>query len=45
MVIRKEDRVSKVLRADESLIDVFVGISPAFERLRNPRMRKVMSAW
>lgn len=43
MVIRKTDRVSTVLRSDESLIDVFVGLSPAFERLRKPAMRKVMS--
>jgi uncharacterized protein (DUF2249 family) len=43
MVIRKGDRVSTVLREDESLIDVFVGLSPAFERLRNPAMRRVMS--
>lgn len=43
MVIRKSDRVSTVLRADESLIDVFVALSPAFERLQNPAMRKVMS--
>jgi hypothetical protein len=43
MVIRKSDRVSSVLKADESLIDVFVGLSPAFERLRNPGMRKVMT--
>ncbi|MCL4290954.1 MAG: DUF2249 domain-containing protein [Thermoleophilia bacterium] len=43
MVIRRDDRVSTVLRHDESLIDVFVSVSPAFEKLRNPRMRKVMS--
>jgi uncharacterized protein (DUF2249 family) len=43
MVIRKGDRVSTVLREDESLIDVFVSLSPAFERLRNPAMRRVMS--
>jgi uncharacterized protein (DUF2249 family) len=43
VVIRRSDRVSTVLSADESLIDVFVGLSPAFERLRNPAMRKVMS--
>jgi hypothetical protein len=43
MVIRKSDRVSTVLQADESLIDVFLGLSPAFERLRKPAMRKVMS--
>ncbi len=43
MVIRRGDRVSAVLRRDESLIDVFVSVSPAFEKLRNPRMRKVMS--
>jgi uncharacterized protein (DUF2249 family) len=43
VVIRRTDRVSTVLRADESLIDVFVALSPAFERLRNSAMRKVMS--
>lgn len=42
-MITRTDRVSTVLRADESLIDVFVSLSPAFERLRNPAMRKVMS--
>ena len=43
MVIRGSDRVSAVLAHDETLIDVFVSLSPAFERLRNPRMREVMS--
>ncbi|HEU4647959.1 MAG TPA: DUF2249 domain-containing protein [Gemmatimonadales bacterium] len=43
MVIRKSDSVAAVLRQDESLIEVFIGLSPAFERLRNPAMRKVMS--
>ena len=43
MVIGRSDRVSTVLSADESLIDVFVDLSPAFERLRNPAMRKIMS--
>ncbi len=43
MVIRKDDRVSAVLRHDEALIDVFTSVSPAFEKLRNPRLRKVMS--
>jgi uncharacterized protein (DUF2249 family) len=43
MVIRREDRVSTVLARDESLIDVFVSLSPAFERLRKPALRKVMS--
>src|SRR5690606_25563185 len=32
-----------VIGRDESLIDVFVSLSPAFERLRKPGMRKVMS--
>jgi uncharacterized protein (DUF2249 family) len=43
MVIQKSDSVATVLRHDESLIDVFIGLSPAFERLRNPAMRKVMA--
>jgi uncharacterized protein (DUF2249 family) len=43
VVIRANDRVSAVLAADESLIDVFTSLSPTFERLRNPAMRKVMT--
>ncbi len=43
MVIRKQDRVSTVLRSDASLVETFVALSPAFERLRNPAMRRVMS--
>ena len=43
MVIAPSDRVSTVIGRDESLIDVFVSLSPAFERLRNAGMRKVMS--
>ncbi|HEX6939506.1 MAG TPA: DUF2249 domain-containing protein [Longimicrobiales bacterium] len=42
-VIRASDRVSAVIGRDERLIDVFVSLSPAFERLRKPAMRKVMS--
>jgi len=43
MVIHADHRISDVLKQDESLIDVFVSLSPAFERLRNPGMRRVMS--
>ncbi|HSJ31277.1 MAG TPA: DUF2249 domain-containing protein [Longimicrobiales bacterium] len=43
MVIARTDRVSTVIGRDESLIDVFVSLSPAFERLRSPGMRKVMA--
>src|SRR5690606_37489379 len=43
MVIRPDDRDATVIRDDESLIDVFASLSPAFERLRNPAMRKVMA--
>lgn len=43
MVIRADDRVAMILREDESLIDVLAALSPAFERLRNPAMRKVMA--
>ncbi|HEX6693234.1 MAG TPA: DUF2249 domain-containing protein [Longimicrobiales bacterium] len=42
-MIRASDRVSAVLAANESLIDVFTSLSPIFERLRNPAMRKVMT--
>lgn len=43
MVIRPDDRVATVIGQDASLIDVFTSLSPAFERLRNPAMRKVMA--
>lgn len=43
MVIRPGDRVSSVIGHDESLVDVFVALSPAFERLRSRSMRKVMA--
>jgi uncharacterized protein (DUF2249 family) len=43
MVIRAEDRVARVLEADERLLEVFTSASPHFERLRNPGMRKVMA--
>jgi len=42
-MIRADDRISAVLKQDEALIDVFASLSPAFERLRNPGMRKVMT--
>ena len=43
VVITKDDRVAAVLKENEALIDVFTSLSPAFERLRNPAMRKVMA--
>jgi uncharacterized protein (DUF2249 family) len=43
MVIRGSDSVAAVLRRDGALIDVFVRLSPVFERLRDPEMGKVMS--
>lgn len=42
-MIRANDRVSQVLARDATLIDVFIGLSPAFERLRAPGVRKVMT--
>jgi uncharacterized protein (DUF2249 family) len=42
-VIRADDRVSRVLAADPALLEVFVRVSPAFERLRNPALRRVMT--
>jgi uncharacterized protein (DUF2249 family) len=43
MVITRTDRVATVIARDEALIDVFVSLSPAFERLRNAAMRRVMA--
>jgi TusA-related sulfurtransferase len=43
VVIRGTDRVADVLARDESLVDVFVAAAPAFARLRNPGMRRVMA--
>jgi uncharacterized protein (DUF2249 family) len=42
-VIRRTDRVADVLARDPALLDVLVAASPAFERLRNPAMRRVMA--
>jgi uncharacterized protein (DUF2249 family) len=42
-VIRADECVADVLRRDERLIDVFVHASPAFERLRNPLLRRTMA--
>lgn len=42
-MIQRTDRVSSIIGRDETLIDVFVAVSPAFERLRNPLMRRVMA--
>lgn len=41
--VRATDRVSAVLARDPALVEVFVRLSPAFERLRNPAMRRVMA--
>jgi uncharacterized protein (DUF2249 family) len=43
MVIHPTDRVADVIERDEGLIDVFASASPAFERLRNPALRRVMA--
>lgn len=43
MVVRPTDRISTLIDQDESLIDFLVTLSPAFKRLRNRAMRKVMS--
>lgn len=43
MVIRLTDRVAAVLARDERLVEVFTALSPTFEKLRNPAMRKVMA--
>ena len=42
-MIRRDDRVSAVLRHDAALVDVFVALLPAFQRLRSPAAGKVMS--
>jgi uncharacterized protein (DUF2249 family) len=43
MVIRATDRIADVIARDEGLIDVFARASPAFERLRNPALRRIMA--
>jgi uncharacterized protein (DUF2249 family) len=44
VVIRADERVAQVLRRDERLIDAFAAASPAFERLRNPLLRRTMAS-
>lgn len=41
--IRRADRITRVLERDERMLELLVELSPAFRRLRNPTMRKVMS--
>jgi uncharacterized protein (DUF2249 family) len=43
MVIQGHDRVAQVLDRDPRLVDEFVRTSPAFERLRNPMLRRTMA--
>jgi uncharacterized protein (DUF2249 family) len=42
-MIRADDRVEAVLKRDPALLEVFVGVSPAFAMLRNPVARKTMA--
>lgn len=42
MVIQPSDRVAEVLRQDERLLEILIGISPVFEGLRNPLLRRTM---
>lgn len=37
------DRVSDVLARDESLVEIFAGVAPAFAKLRNRAMRRIMA--
>jgi uncharacterized protein (DUF2249 family) len=43
VVIERTDRVAAVLARDEELVEVFVAAAPAFSRLRNPGLRRVMA--
>jgi hypothetical protein len=42
-MIRMDEKVSAVLARDARLVEVFVAASPAFQRLRNPALRRVMT--
>lgn len=42
-MIRAHDRVASVLARAPELVDVFANASPAFEKLRNPILRKTMA--
>lgn len=43
MVIQPSDRIADVLARDERMVEVLASLAPAFARLRNPAMRKVMA--
>jgi uncharacterized protein (DUF2249 family) len=43
VVIAGGDRVDRVLARDSRLLEVFASVSPHFERLRSPSMRRVMA--
>lgn len=42
-MIRRDDRIAAVLARDARMIDVLIGASPIFEKLRNPVLRKTMA--
>ncbi len=43
-MIRAGDRISAVLAKDERLLEVLVATAPAFEKLKNPLMRRTMAS-
>jgi uncharacterized protein (DUF2249 family) len=43
MVIQRGDRVAAVLERDARFVEVFASVSPHFERLRRPSLRRVMA--
>lgn len=42
--IRAQDRIASVLARDERMLEVLVASAPAFEKLRNPLLRRTMAA-
>lgn len=43
MIIDAHTRLSTILKANKDALETIVGISPRFEKLRNPLLRKVMA--
>lgn len=43
MKVTPEMKVRDALKINEKMLDAFVWLAPEFERLRNPRLRRVMS--
>lgn len=44
MIINGDTKISAILKSNPAALEVIVGLSPDFEKLRNPLLRRIMAA-